>query len=229
MTVELRTGRATIRPWREDEAARLHDIRGRIEVARWLGNGDEALSPGIQDARESIARSREAATVAVPGLLAIAPADGNPPVGSVLVSALGDGDEVEIGWHLHPDATGHGWATEAATAMLAHALAHHDRVFAIMWPANASSAAVAARIGMHDLGQVLDPWYGSVPHPHSHMFVAVAASGAGAERAVADARATIAARVADHVFPEAPDPSPEVVLEGWRETAAHLLAAPGRG
>lgn len=229
MAVELRSERATIRPWREDEAARLHDIRGRIEVARWLGNGAEALSDSEQQARESIVRPREAATVAVPRLLAIAPLDDSPPVGSVLLSPLEDGDEVEIGWHLHPDAVGRGWATEAATILLDHGLAHHDRVFAIMWPANAASAAVAARIGMHDLGEVLDPWYGSAPHPHSRMFVAVAASGAAAAAAVDDARTTVAARVVDHVFPEAPDPGPEVVLEGWRETAAHLLAAAGRG
>ena len=42
------------------------------------------------------------------------------PVGTVPLKPLPDGaGEIEIGWHLHPDSWGRGFATETARALLA--------------------------------------------------------------------------------------------------------------
>lgn len=227
MRIELRTERLVVRPWREAEAGILHDIRGRPEVGRWLGNGDEALSASVRQMREHIERWNAGATTGVPRGCAIVPHGRDRPVGTVLVGPLvsatpGPADaEVEIGWHLHPDAGGHGWASEAAGAMLAHALEHHDRVFAIMWPANEPSARVAQRIGMHDLGQALDPWYGSAAHPHSRIFVAIR-PGLDPLRGVSRARTDLGGQVRGHLFPDEGDPAPGVVLPDWRATAQRL-------
>ena len=58
--------------------------------------------------------------------------------------------EVEIGWRLHPDAWGHGFATEAGRAALAAARdeLELDRIIAVIDPGNAPSLAVARRLGM---------------------------------------------------------------------------------
>ena len=94
------------------------------------------------------------------------------PVGTASMARLPNDDvEVEIGWNLHPDAVGHGWAREAAAAVLARAFEHGlARVWAIMWPHNERSAAVARAIGMIDLGVRPDPWYGEPEFPDSLMF-----------------------------------------------------------
>jgi RimJ/RimL family protein N-acetyltransferase len=56
----------------------------------------------------------------------------------------------ELGWVLSPDHRGHGYATEAANALLALAFDEMDlhRVLARMDPDNDASARLAARIGM---------------------------------------------------------------------------------
>ena len=78
-----------------------------------------------------------------------------PPSGRATAADLEEGplEETEIGWHLHPDAWGHGYASEAATRVLAHAFAHDlDHVVAVTPPDNAASQRVARRIGMSPQG-----------------------------------------------------------------------------
>ncbi len=193
---ELRTARTTIRPWHPSEADVLLDIRRRPDVARWLG--DPTPWVDLDQAHDHLRRWAAAATPAVPGSCAIVPIDTVVPVGTVTLAHLpvpgaGDvplsdcawlddvapvDDEVEIGWYLHPDHGGHGWATEAARAMLDHGLANAiDRVWAVMWPDNAPSAAVCPRLGMEDLGVQVDPWYGTAEFPDSRIFLVEAERG----------------------------------------------------
>nr|WP_274387438.1 GNAT family N-acetyltransferase [Salsipaludibacter albus] len=196
----METARTTIRPWRTSEADLLLDIRRRPEVARWLGSPvpwtdrDEAVG--------HLAQWREQATPAVPSSCAIVPRDTGVPVGTVTLmrmpTAPGAGEvpladagwlddfaplggidgrpgEIEVGWYLHPDAVGHGWASEAAAAMLTHGFAHGaSRIWAVMWPDNAPSAAVCRRLGMAELGVRVDPWYGTADDPDSRVFLATA-------------------------------------------------------
>lgn len=78
--------------------------------------------------------------------------------------------DIEIGWHLHPDAWGNGFATEAAAAMLARAFASGlQRIVAVTNPANVASQAVCTRIGMTHEGQT-ELYYNSV----CELFVATA-------------------------------------------------------
>lgn len=162
------TGRLELRPWRPEEAELLFDIRSRPEVARWMSV--QTPWADVDVARERIATW--AAEMDDPlAVLAIVPTRVGHPVGSVSLGRVPGDDEVEIGWTLHPDHTGHGYAREAAAAMLARAeAAGVPRVWAIMWPDNDRSAHVARSIGMTDLGVVPDPWYGSPEEPDSLMF-----------------------------------------------------------
>jgi len=59
-------------------------------------------------------------------------------------------DDVEIGWRLARSAWGRGYATEAATAWVAHArdVLRLPRLISITTPGNAASLAVMRRLGM---------------------------------------------------------------------------------
>jgi RimJ/RimL family protein N-acetyltransferase len=80
------------------------------------------------------------------------------PCGTALLLPLArsdgvDSDALEVGWHLHPAAWGHGIATEAARALIDEAreigLAE---VHAVVYADNVRSLAVCDRLGMRRLG-----------------------------------------------------------------------------
>lgn len=166
--LELTTERLALRPWRVEEAPLLLDIRGREDVARWLS--DPAPWSDVATAREHIAGWEREPSPPL-GVLAIVPHAVGQPVGTVKLDRVPGGDEVEVGWYLHPEHTGRGYAREAAAAMLSHAATSGiPRVWAIMWPHNDASARVCRAVGMRELGVVIDPWYGSSEDPDSLMF-----------------------------------------------------------
>jgi RimJ/RimL family protein N-acetyltransferase len=78
----------------------------------------------------------------------------------VLFKPLPNGvGEVEVGWHLHPDSWGHGYATEAASAVIERGFAAGvPEVYAVVRPGNEASMAVCRRLGMAPLGR-LSRWY----------------------------------------------------------------------
>jgi len=170
--MELRTRRLLLRPWRADDAgdvAVAFDIYRRWEVARWLG-ATPSPWPDEATAREQLLRwqvfSDEHPGY---GLWAVAPGsdgDDGTPVGTVLLMPLRDGadvptGEIEIGWHFHPDAWGHGYATESASALLEHAWAMGlPCVEAIAFPDNGPSIKVMERLGMSHQGET-SRWYGA--------------------------------------------------------------------
>ena len=159
-----------MRPWRVDEVDRLMDIRGREDVAKWLASAvpwtdHDAAIARIESYAEQIRGDDPF------GEWALVPNSTGVPSGTVNLSRMGETQDVDIGWLLHPDSTGAGYASEAAAAILAHARATRiDIVWAVMWPHNESSAAVAQRIGMTDLGVIDDPWYGTPEEPTSRVF-----------------------------------------------------------
>ena len=84
-------------------------------------------------------------------------------VGSVLLVPLSGGTagEVEVGWHLHPDHWGNGYATEAARGAIARGLAAGlSEVLAVVRPDNTASQAVCRRLGMEQRGRS-ERYYGT--------------------------------------------------------------------
>jgi RimJ/RimL family protein N-acetyltransferase len=72
----------------------------------------------------------------------------------------GDTGDIEVGWHLHPDSWGNGYATEAATGALDRAFAAGvTQVFAVVRPGNDASMAVCRRLRMSPMGRTTK-WYG---------------------------------------------------------------------
>jgi RimJ/RimL family protein N-acetyltransferase len=166
------TERLLIRPWRPDEVDRFYDMRRRMAVARWIGGRP------LTNRRDAIALlERLRAELALDprfGAWAIVDRRTQIPAGTVLLKALPDGDgEVEIGWHLHPDSWGRGFATEAATAMLARGFALGlDEIWAVTHPDNRRSIRVCRKLGMTELGPT-HRWY----HEPSVMFWAAIKPG----------------------------------------------------
>jgi RimJ/RimL family protein N-acetyltransferase len=161
----LTTPRLVIRRWNKAEAPILLGIRSRTEVARWMA--DTTPWSQIQQAHDAIFKwNTELDADSRLGTWAIAPIETGTAVGWVSLRLLpGDTHEIEIGWVLDPDATGQGYAIEAAVALLEHAKNMGlKRVWALMWPGNEPSARVARTIGMTDLGVDDDPWYGGTSH-----------------------------------------------------------------
>ncbi|PRY47539.1 RimJ/RimL family protein N-acetyltransferase [Geodermatophilus tzadiensis] len=155
---ELRTERLRLRPWttRPDDLARLTDLYGREEVTRWLG-GPPSVGPVELVARwAQVSRADPRC-----GVWAVEPhADPTRVAGTLLLKPLPDGvGEVEVGWHLHPDSWGRGYATEAARAVVQEAFgAGLPEVYAVVRPGNEASLAVCRRLGMAPLGR-LRRWY----------------------------------------------------------------------
>ena len=163
----LETDRLSIRPYRDEDAPRVLDIMSRIEVVRWLSTPPFRLMADLEEALAWVARrhdleAQEPATI----FRAIVPHETGVVAGSVLVAPLvrldgGHVGEFELGWHLHPDSEGHGWATEAGAALARQAFdAGHDELVIDMYPDNHGSARVARRLGARDQGVGPDPWYG---------------------------------------------------------------------
>lgn len=162
----MNTARLRLRRWQHSDAAAFVDMYGREEVYRFLGS----VPTGVYDfdeARARIDRWNEQSTATVGRWAVTIGADGVDarPVGTVVLTPLPrtdltPNDDKEIGWHFHPDAWGHGYATEAAGAMIALARASRLReVRAVVHPTNHASRAVADRLGMTCTG-LTDRWYG---------------------------------------------------------------------
>ncbi|KAJ1683018.1 hypothetical protein LUZ63_021768 [Rhynchospora breviuscula] len=154
------TDRLDLRPWTYADAPRVLSLYSTLDVVRWLGAGPPRLLRTVEEAEQRIASDWDRSLVAPRGVWAVVPRETGVPAGSVLLVDLpGSGGEVEIGWHLHPDSWGHGYATEAARAVLEHGFAGGLRtIWATTHLANERSQAVCRRLGMEDRGTTRE-WY----------------------------------------------------------------------
>lgn len=169
----LETERLVIRPWQLEEADRMYDLYRRDSVVRWLGAPPMS---SVDEAVDMIRRNQER-LAADPryGSWAIVRRDVQIPVGSIILKPLPNGEgEVEIGWQVHPDSQGQGYASEAARGVLDVELESElAEVWAVTMLGNGPSARVCERIGMRLLG-ITERWY---DHPSLMFWI-----GAGADQ-----------------------------------------------
>ncbi|MGA7203618.1 MAG: GNAT family N-acetyltransferase [Specibacter sp.] len=156
----ITTERLLLRPWEETDVDFVFDLYSRWVVQRFIGT-----EPRVMESRtEAVERVQRFKALEHPvhGIWAVTRKEDNAVVGTLLlkpIPASGEeplepSDDVEIGWHLHPDHWGSGFASEAAAAVLDHAFANGlERVVAVTNPANEASQSVCRRIGMEHQGQ----------------------------------------------------------------------------
>ena len=156
MMGQLVTERLTLRPWRVEDAEGALGIYGDVGVARWLSPAMDRV-PDINAMRLVLQQwIGEAARLISPaGRWAVERQEDQQLIGgAVLLPLPPRGEDLEMGWQLHPDAWGHGYATEAGHALARWAFDEgFDEVLAVARPTNVRAEATARRIGMEWVGE----------------------------------------------------------------------------
>jgi RimJ/RimL family protein N-acetyltransferase len=155
------TERLVIRPWTHapSDLDRIFDAYSRLDVIRYLGSFPKPMESPDQ---APAAVDRWAARCTPDGRYGVWAAEVKQTgvvAGTVLLVQLPDDQIVEVGWHFHPDSWGHGYATEAAEAVLRKGFADGlDTIYAVVRPENEPSLKVCRRLGMTHLGRT-SRWY----------------------------------------------------------------------
>jgi len=148
--VRFESERLILRPWTHepDDLDRLVDLYSRPSLVRFLGVVREPVGTLVDDWRKRMESDPRQVIAAVEvrstGVVA----------GTVLYNLLPGDHHMEVGWHLHPDSEGHGYATEAGQAVIDRGFALGvPEVFALVVPKNLKSQRVCRRLGMSHLGR----------------------------------------------------------------------------
>lgn len=164
MTI-LESERLVLRPYDDGDAARVLDILSRDEVIRWLGAPQAPMADLAAALAWVATRRRREADDPYDVTRAVVVRDTGAHAGSVSLARahrheVGFVGEYEVGWHLHPDSVGHGYATEAAEALLDDVFARGlAEAWCGMYLGNDASQKVAERLGLPFVGVGPDPWW----------------------------------------------------------------------
>lgn len=152
----LETARLILRGWRVEDATEALAIYGHPAVARWLSPAMDRV-PDMAAMRLLLQQwiAETARTPAPGGRWAIERrSDGHVIGGAILLPLPPGNEDLEVGWQLHPDTWGNGYATEATYALADWAFQHEvNELFAVVRPGNTRAAATVRRNGMHWVGE----------------------------------------------------------------------------
>jgi RimJ/RimL family protein N-acetyltransferase len=166
----LRTERLRLRPYRPDDIDNVLSMFGRADVSRYL-----IWEPMDREAAEALVERRlKQLRIEHEGdgvLLVAEEEDSGGFVGELMLRLSSEANRLgEVGWSMHPDAQGRGYATEGAREMLRlgfDELGLH-RVVAECDPRNEASIRVMEKLGMRREAHHLDAmflkgeWVGSL-------------------------------------------------------------------
>ena len=160
MAHRLVTERLALRPWSIDDAGAALGAYGDAEVARWLTPAMDRIND-LAAMRVVLEQwvAEDARMITPAGRWAIELRQDGRVIGGATLLPLSPDEEFEVGWQLHREAWGHGYATEAARAVIDRGFALGlPEVYAVVRPGNEASMAVCRRLGMLPLGR-LRRWY----------------------------------------------------------------------
>lgn len=159
VTLPIHTDRLTLRPHTLDDAESLQAIYGLPEVARFLLDEPWTADLAATKTAERIPKTDLAGET---GALALVIELEGAVIGDVMLW-LTDRERgvAEIGWVLDPAHSGHGFAREAASALLdiAFEVAALHRVAAQMDARNEGSAKLAESLGMRREAHLRQDWW----------------------------------------------------------------------
>jgi len=151
----LAAERLVLRGWEAGDAPAALSAYGDEQVARWLSPAMDRV-PDADAMRVLLDRwvAEDAQLLPPAGRWAIERREDGQVVGGASLLPLQPDEEFEIGWALHPQAWGHGYATESGRALARWAFDQGiEQVIALVRPANARAAAAVRRIGMEWVGE----------------------------------------------------------------------------
>ena len=166
----LTTERLILRPFRDDDVDDLFAVMDTPEVRRWLHLPDGYAR---DDAWHQMAMFMGQWALRGTGNWALEERATGHFVGraGLHLPEREGWPGLEVGWTLHPDHWGKGYATEAGAEAVRYAFGDLlldgrpvDRLYSCILPDNVASQAVARRLGMNLLEERVLPFFPSAPH-----------------------------------------------------------------
>ncbi|MBN3753483.1 GNAT family N-acetyltransferase [Paraburkholderia sp. Tr-20389] len=161
MRTPLETARLRLEPFDETHFAGLLALNSDPVVMQYLGDGSIATAMEVQATIDSARQRWDQFGFS---WWSIIRKDNGEIIGAGCVQHIENEprNPVEVGWRLKRDHWGHGYATEAAHAMIAFAfdVLGLASIHATTHPSNERSIKVVKRLGMRCLG--LQPYYGTM-------------------------------------------------------------------
>ena len=182
----LHTDRLRLRPYTPDDVEATFAYYGDPQVSRYLLC--EAFT--LDDARRAVdKRQGQTHPLEAGDSLALVVEYRGRLVGDLTLKLLGEETSIgEIGWCFHPSHAGHGFATEAAAALLDVAFEHYGlhRVKAEMDARNASSARLCERLGMIREAHLRQDWWSKGEWTDTYVYAMLATEWRARRLASAD-------------------------------------------
>lgn len=153
----LETERLLLRPFRKADAERYHSYRSLPETVRYMYRDPMTMEEALErmELYGKLALENDGDLF----FLAIQPKNSEELAGEILFKLeSARAKQGEIGWSLHPDSVGNGYATEAALALLRYGFEHFGfhRIFARIDTENLASVNIAERLGMRREAHLLE-------------------------------------------------------------------------
>ena len=161
----LETERLILRPFRDEDVDDYFGVLDTSEVRRWLH-----LPAGLNrsNAWQQMAVFLGEWALRGTGQWALEERSSGAFLGraGLYRPEYPDWPGVEVGWTLHPDHWGRGYATEAGAEAIRYAFEDLDldRIYSCILPENEASQAVAVRLGMELLEERTMDFFPSAPH-----------------------------------------------------------------
>ena len=154
------TERLTLRGYREDDLEPTLAYYALPEVARYIPYEPWTREDAVEQLTKRLRRTGIDTDEKALGLVV---EHAGQVIGDVALWCADDTRQRgEMGWAFRPDVTGHGFATEAAHALVDVALGHYgmQRVFAQLDARNTASARLCERVGMTQEAHLRRDWWG---------------------------------------------------------------------
>lgn len=151
------TERLVLRGWQLNDAAGALTIFGRAEVTRWLTPNMDPV-PDLASMRLLLQQwiAEDAHAPARTGRWVVQRFDGGRVIGEVILQPLPGENDLQISWHLTPDAWGYGYATEAHRAVADWAFSQAvSELFLLIKPENGRAFDMVTRNHIKSVGETI--------------------------------------------------------------------------